>query len=77
MAGIIQVHKLGWLVDHEHHFGGLDDGCDFAPHLNVEFLDTLLCDDAFDQVLTNSNAHFCRDYAYVHRFDRTSQLITC
>jgi len=49
----------------------------FAPHLDVEFFDTLLRDDAFDQVLTNSNAHFCRDYAEVHRFDRASQLITC
>jgi hypothetical protein len=64
------------LVDHQHHFGGLDDGSDFAPHLDVEFLDTLLCDDAFDQVFTYSNAHFCGDYAEVDRFDRASQLIT-
>lgn len=73
---IIRGHNLGWLVDHQHYFGGLDDRGDFAPHFNVEFVDTLLRDDAFDQVLTNSNAHFCRDYAEVDRFDRASQLIT-
>jgi hypothetical protein len=59
------------------HFGGLDDGGDFASHLDVEFLDTLLCDDAFDQVLTNTNADFCRDYVEVDCFDRASPLITC
>jgi hypothetical protein len=65
------------LVDHQHHFGGLDDDGDFVPHFNVEFFDTLFCDDAFDQVFTYSNAHFCRDYAEVYRFDGASQLIAC
>jgi len=69
--------QIKWLVDHQHHFGGLDDRGHLAPHLNVELLDALLCNDAFDQVLTHSNAHFRRDDSEVHRFDRASQLIAC
>jgi hypothetical protein len=63
------------LFDHQHYFGGLDDGGDFQAHFNIQLLHALSSDDAFDQVITNSNAYFCSDYSEVHSFNRASQLI--
>jgi hypothetical protein len=63
------------LFDHEHYFGGFDDRSDFPAHFNIQLFHALSSDDAFDQVISDSNAYFCGDYAEVHSFNRASQLI--
>ena len=63
------------LFDHQHDFGGFDDGGDLLADLDIHLFHALSSDDAFDQVLTDSNAYPCCDDAEVHGFNRPPQLI--
>ena len=60
------------LFDHQHDFGGLDDGGDLLAHLNIHLFHALPSNDAFDQIFTDSNAYPRCDDADVHGFNRPS-----
>jgi hypothetical protein len=73
-AVVVETHPE--LFDHQHYFGGLDDGGDFPAHFDIQLFYALSSDDAFDQVITDSNAYLCCDDPEVYCFNRASQLIT-
>jgi hypothetical protein len=63
------------LFDHQHDFGGLDNGGDLLTDFDIQLFHALSSDNAFDQVVTDSNANLCGDDTEAHRFNRPSQLI--
>jgi hypothetical protein len=63
------------LVDHQHNFGGFDDGGNFGPNRNLQLLNTLPSDNGFDQIAADANTHLCCYYSEVDRLNNASQLI--
>jgi hypothetical protein len=64
------------LVDHQHDFCGLYDGCDLISHLDVKVYYALPGDDTLDEVFPHAHTHLRRDHSKINRFYLASQLIT-
>lgn len=63
------------LVLFQHYFGGLDDGFDGVANLELHFVCAALCDNAFNQVVSNPYNHVGHNAAQLNFFNSSSEFI--
>ena len=60
----------------DHYLGRFDDGNDGISLLELEFVGATASDDAFDQVVPNTNHDMSHNVAELNFFNRSVQFVS-